>query len=121
MFLNAGPAEATARDGRMKIIGVGATSRIPLLPNTPTLAELGMPIEAANWFGLLGPAGMPAAAADRIAEVAAEGLKSPQVQEVFRVQAALPVTSTPEEMRAFIAADRERWAAVVKDLNIRLE
>ena len=121
MFLNAGPAEATARDGRMKIIGVGATSRIPLLPNTPTLAELGMPIEAANWFGLLGPAGMPAAAANRIAEVAAEGLKSPQVQEVFRVQAALPVTSTPEEMRAFIAADRERWAAVVKDLNIRLE
>ena len=80
-----------------------------------------MPMEAANWFGLLGPPGMPAPSRARIAEVAAEGLRSPQVQEVFRVQAALPVTSTPEEMRAFIAADRERWAAVVKDLNIRLE
>jgi tripartite-type tricarboxylate transporter receptor subunit TctC len=121
MFLNAGPAEATARDGRAKIIGVGATSRIPLLPNTPTLAELGMPIEAANWFGLLGPAGMPASVANRIAEIAAEGLRSPQVQEVFRVQAALPLTGAPEAMRDFVAADRERWAAVVRDLNIRLE
>jgi tripartite-type tricarboxylate transporter receptor subunit TctC len=121
MFLNAGPAEAIARDGKARILGVGADGRIPLLPNVPTMAELGTPIEAGNWFGLLGPARMPAAAASRIAEVTAEGLKSPAVQEVFRVQAALSVTSTPEEMRAFIAADRARWASVVRDLNIRLE
>ena len=76
MFLNAGPAEATARDGRAKIIAVGAPSRIPLLPNTPTLAELGMPIEAANRFGLLGPAGTPATLAERIAEVAAGGAEA---------------------------------------------
>lgn len=121
MFLNAGPAEAIARDGKARILGVGADSRIPLLPDTPTLAELGMPIDAGNWFGLLGPARMPTAIADRIAEVTAEGLKSPDVLEVFRVQAALPVIGTPEEMRAFIATDRERWASVVRDLDIRLE
>jgi tripartite-type tricarboxylate transporter receptor subunit TctC len=121
MFLNAGPAEAIARDGKAKILGVGADSRIPLLPNVPTMAELGMPIEASNWFGLLGPARMPASAANRIAEVTAEAVKQPSVLEVFRVQAALPVTTTPEEMRAFIAEDRARWASVVKDLNIRLE
>jgi tripartite-type tricarboxylate transporter receptor subunit TctC len=56
-----------------------------------------------------------------MAEVSAEAVSSPQVQEVFRVQAALPVKGTPEEMRRFIATDRERWASVVKDLNIRLE
>ena len=121
MFLSTGPAEATARDGRAKIIAVGAPSRIPLLPNTPTLAELGTPIEAANRFGLLGPAGTPATLAERIAEVAAEGPRPPQVLEVFRVQASLPVAGTPGEMRDFVAADRERWAAVVGDLNIRLE
>ncbi|MCW8087909.1 Bug family tripartite tricarboxylate transporter substrate binding protein [Sabulicella glaciei] len=121
MFLNAGPAEAIARDGRAKILGVGADERIPLLPDVPTLKELGTPVDAANWFGLLGPARMPQAGAARIAAVTAEALRNPQVQEVFRAQAALPVTMTPEETRRFIAGDRERWGTVVRDLNIRLE
>lgn len=121
MFLNAGPAEAVARDGRSKILGVGASERIALLPQVPTMAELGTPVDAANWFGLLGPARMPAEVAQRISQVAAAGLRSPAVQEVFRTQAAIPVTSTPAEMRAFIAADRERWAVLVRELNIRLE
>lgn len=121
MFLNAGPAEAVARDGRAKILGVGAAERIPLLPDTPTLAELGMPVDAANWFGLLGPARMPEAAARRIAEVTAEALHLPAVQEVYRVQAALPVTMSPAQTRDFIAADRARWEPVVRALDIRLE
>ena len=121
MFLNAGPAEAAARDGKMRILGVGAAGRIPQLPQTPTLAELGMPIEAANWFGLLGPAGLAEDVARRLAAVTAEALAAPQVQEIFRAQVALPVTGTPAEMREFLAADRARWAAVVKDLDIRLE
>lgn len=121
MFLNAGPAEAIAKDGQAKILGVGASQRIALLPNVPTMAELGTPVDAANWFGLLGPKAMPAAVAARLAASAAEGLRSPAVQEVFRVQAALPVTMTPDDMRTFLASDRERWGAVVQDLNIRLE
>lgn len=121
MFLNAGPAEAIAKDGQAKILGVGASQRIALLPNVPTMAELGTPVDAANWFGLLGPKNMPAPVAARLAASAAEGLRSPAVQEVFRVQAALPVTMTPDDMRTFLASDRERWGAVVQDLNIRLE
>lgn len=121
MFLNAGPAEAVARDGRAKILGLGARERIALLPQVPTLAELGTPVDAANWFGLLGPARVAPEIAARLAQVASAGLASPAVREVFRIQAAVPVTSTPEEMRAFIAADRERWAVLVRELNIRLE
>ncbi len=80
-----------------------------------------MPIEATNWFGLLGPAGLPDDVVSRLATVTAEALATPQVQEIFRVQAALPVTGSPAAMRDFLAADRARWAAVVKDLDIRLE
>ena len=121
MFLNAGPAEAAARDGRPRILGVGAPERIPQLPETPTLRELGLPVEAANWFGLLGPAGLPAPVAARLAGAVAEALRSAQVQEIFRAQVALPVTQTPEEMTRFLAADRERWGGVLRDLAIRLE
>jgi tripartite-type tricarboxylate transporter receptor subunit TctC len=121
MFLNAGPAEATARDGKMRILGVGAAERILQLSATPTLAELGMPIDEANWFGVLGPAGLPDDVAARLATVTAEAVATPQVQETFRVQTALPVTGTPAEMRNFLATDRACWTAVVKDLDIRLE
>ena len=121
MFLNAGPAEAIARDGKLRILGVGAEARIPQLPDTPTMAELGMPVSAENWFGLLGPARMPPAATERLAGVVAQCVKLPAVESVFRSQAATPVTNTPEAMRAFIAADAANWADVVRNLNIHLD
>ncbi|MFN3449679.1 MAG: hypothetical protein ACK44F_13360, partial [Roseococcus sp.] len=74
-----------------------------------------------TFFVLLVPLHAPAVAAHLFSAGVGESLPQPSVLEVFRVQAAVPVTSSPEEMRAFIAADRERWNAVVRDLNIRLE
>jgi tripartite-type tricarboxylate transporter receptor subunit TctC len=121
MFMNPGPAESLARDGRVKIIGMGSGTRIPLLPNVPTLREQGMPVDAANWFALVGPARMPAAAAARIAEVSAEALRNPAAQEVFRTQGILPRSSTPAETQAFITTDRERWAGIIRPLNLRLD
>jgi len=121
MFLNAGPAEAIARDGRVRILGVGAEARIPQLPDTPTLAELGMPIVAQNWFGLVGPARMPPAVAERIAALSAEGVRAPAVRGVFQSLAVLPVVFTPQETRDFIASDAANWAGVLRDLDIRLE
>lgn len=121
MFMNAGPAESLARDGRVKILGIGSAARVPLLPSVPTLRELGMPLDAANWFALLGPARTPPAVVERIATTAAEALRAPATQEVFRAQGILPVGMPPAETRAFIAADRERLGVVVRSLNIRLD
>lgn len=121
MFMNAGPAESLSKDGRVKVLGIGSSTRVPLLPAVPTLREQGMQLDAANWFGLVGPARMPAAAATRIAEASAEALRNPAAQEVFRTQGILPVTGTPDQARAFITADRERWAAVIRPLNLRLD
>lgn len=121
MFMNAGPAEGLARDGRVKILGIGSPERVPLLPAVPTLRELGMPLDAANWFALLGPARTPQDVVARIAAVAAEALRTPAVQEVFRAQGILPVGLPPAETRAFVAADRERLGPIVRNLNIRLD
>jgi tripartite-type tricarboxylate transporter receptor subunit TctC len=121
MFMNAGPAEALARDGRVRILAIGSSRRVPLLPAVPTFRELGMPLDAANWFALLGPARIPPAAVARIAAASAEALRSPAAQEVFRTQGILPVTMPPDETRAFMATDRERWATVVRGLNLRLD
>lgn len=121
MFMNAGPAEGLARDGRVKILGIGSPERVPLLPSVPTLRELGMPLDAANWFALLAPARTPPEAVARIATVAAEALRVPATQEVFRAQGIVPVGMAPAQTRAFIAADRERLGPIVRGLNIRLD
>jgi tripartite-type tricarboxylate transporter receptor subunit TctC len=94
---------------------------VPLLPAVPTLREQGMPIDAKNWFALLGPARIPAEVAPRIAAASAEALRTPAAQEVFRTQGILPVATSPEETRAFMAADRERYAVLVRNLNLRLD
>jgi tripartite-type tricarboxylate transporter receptor subunit TctC len=121
MFMNAGPAESLARDGRVRILGIGSAERVPLLPAVPTLRELGLPLDAANWFALLAPVRTPAAAVTRIAEAAAQGLRAPAALEVFSAQGIVPVGMPPAETRAFMAADRERLAPVVRALNIRLD
>jgi tripartite-type tricarboxylate transporter receptor subunit TctC len=64
---------------------------------------------------------MPEAAVQRIAAAVAEALRTPAIQELFRAQAAEPAPSTPEGLRDFIAADRERWGEVIRALNIQLE
>ncbi|MCX7685172.1 MAG: tripartite tricarboxylate transporter substrate binding protein [Acetobacteraceae bacterium] len=121
MFMNAGPAESLSRDGRVRILGIGAAERVPLIPQVPTLREQGLDVEAANWFGLLGPAGVPAAAVARLAAIVGEALRAPATIEGFRAQGILPAFLGPEEMRRFLEADRERWGTVIRALNIRLD
>ncbi len=121
MFLTAGAGEAAARDGRAKLLAAGAATRIPLLPDLPTLTELGQPMEAGNWYGLLGPAQMPLPAAQRIAAVAGEALAVPATMERYRALAALPMRLGPAETAAFLAAERARWTPLVRALDIRLE
>lgn len=121
MFITAGAGEAAARDGQVKILAAGSPTRIPLLPDVPTLTELGQPVEAGNWYGLLGPARLPDPVAARIAQVTAEALRVPANADRYRALATLPMVTGPEETRAFIAADRARWEPLVRALDIRIE
>ena len=121
MFLTAGGAEAASRDGRVKLLAVSAAERVALLPQVPTLREAGVAVEGGNWFGVLGPARLPAEVANKLAEAIAEAARAPAVQEVFRAQAAVLSTNTPAEFGRFIAADRARWEEPVKALDIRID
>jgi tripartite-type tricarboxylate transporter receptor subunit TctC len=121
MFLTAGGAEAASRDGKVKLLAVAAGERLPLMPNTPTLREQGVAIEAGNWFGLLGPARTPTVVAEKLTAAIAEAVRVPAVAEVFRTQAAVVSTINGDSFGRFIAEDRARWAEVVRALNIQLE
>jgi tripartite-type tricarboxylate transporter receptor subunit TctC len=120
-LVNIQTAASLTRDGKAKLLAAGTAARIPLFPDVPTLAESGVRLEIANWFGLLGPARMASPLAERIAAAAAATARTPQVQALMRTWAAIPVFSTPEETRRFIAADTQHWAGVVRALDLRLE
>ena len=121
MFLTAGGAEAAARDGRVKLLAVSAAERVAVLPDVPTLREAGVAVEGGNWFGVLSPARTPMEAANKLAQAIAEAARVPAVMEVFRSQAAVLSTNTPEAFGRFIAEDRARWEEPVRALDIKID
>jgi tripartite-type tricarboxylate transporter receptor subunit TctC len=106
--------------GKLRVIAVGSTQRLAVLPDAPTVAEQGYPgFEATQWYGLNAPARTPQAIIDRLAAEAAKAANQPAVSERFAVDSAEAVGSTPKEYAAFIAAEQARWGEVVRKAGIK--
>lgn len=121
MVLPAGGAESLARDGRTRILAVLAPERLPLIPNVPTLKELGMDFTSGLWLALYVPAGTPPAAIATLNAAVRRAMEDEQLIATFRNQAAVPEPSTPEQLASFTTAEREAWGAVVRAANIVVE
>lgn len=108
-----------AKAEKIKIIAVGAAQRLPVLPDVPTVAEEGYPgFESSQWFGLLAPAGTPPEAIDRLRKDAVKALESSSVSERLKHDSSTAVGAGPDEFKAFIKAETERWGDVVKRANL---
>ena len=106
--------------GKLRCIATGTTQRLPQLPDVPTVAEQGYPgFEMTQWYGLLAPASLPQAAADRLAVVAAQAVRQPAAQEMLAKDAAIAVGSTPAEFASFIASEQKRWQPVIARAKIK--
>jgi len=108
--------------GKLRAVAVGATKRLPILPDVKTVAEQGYPgFETAQWYGLNAPAKVPDAIANRLAEEAAKAAKSAAVQKQLEPDAAEPIGSTPKEYADYIAAEQKRWKQVVEKAQIKAD
>ncbi|MCX7962072.1 MAG: tripartite tricarboxylate transporter substrate binding protein [Burkholderiales bacterium] len=128
--LLAGRTQATAagtppllphvKAGKLRVIAVGSATRLPILPEVPTVAEQGYPgFETTQWYGLNAPAKVPAEIVRRLAEAAALAARQPSVAERLAVDNAEAVGSTPKEYADFIAREQARWSEVVRKAGIR--
>jgi tripartite-type tricarboxylate transporter receptor subunit TctC len=107
------------RAGKVRLLGVTSTTRHPDLPDVPTLAESGMPgFEVISWQGLCTPAGVPEAALVRIRNGLAAALALPDTKKQLADQGMQPTPLTAEKFAAFVRAERDKWAKVVKDVGI---
>ncbi len=109
------------RAGRLRALASGSKVRHPLLPDVPTVAEAAnLPgFEAANWYGIVGPAGMPGKLTNQLYNDFLAVIKSPEVVETLHKQGYLINTMTPAEFRQFMIDDVAKWAATVKALGAR--
>jgi tripartite-type tricarboxylate transporter receptor subunit TctC len=122
MFPGLAAATPHIRSGRVRPLAVTGLQRHPQYKDLPTLDESGFKgFDAQQWYGVVGPAGMPAAIVKQLNETLATVLKSPELQEKLSVEAIEPMVMSPEQFAAFIKTDITRWTKIAKDRNIQLE
>jgi tripartite-type tricarboxylate transporter receptor subunit TctC len=115
MFDNVPPLLPHVRGGRIKALAVTSLARIGVLPDVPTLHELGLKnFDAVGWNGLLAPAGTPREIVARLNAEVVRVLRIPEVRDQLTSQGADIVGNSPEAFAEWIRAEVKRWAEVVR-------
>lgn len=111
-----------AKAGRVRLLAVTGSKRLGILPDTPTMAESGLPgFESLNWNGIVGPAKMPRDVLARLHKEIVRALTLPDVKEKVVAQGNEVIGDTPEAFAKFIRAESEKWGRVVKKAGIELQ
>jgi tripartite-type tricarboxylate transporter receptor subunit TctC len=119
MVLPVHTALPLAAAGQVRMLAVGSPQRSSAVPEVPTVAEAGFPgAEVDLWYGLLGPAGFPADLRDAVRDAANEWLRLPATADQLKAQGMVPVGGSSEEFASVIAADRDRWASVIRRAGV---
>ena len=110
------------REGRIKPLAITSRSRSPLLPNVPTLDELGVKgYEASTFTGLFAPAETPRPVLDKLSSSLKKALANDTVRERYRSMGVEIIDSSQAEFAAFVRADFEKWRRVAREGNIVVE
>jgi tripartite-type tricarboxylate transporter receptor subunit TctC len=108
--------------GKMRGLAVTGAQRSPLAPELPTVAEAGLPgFELETFWGLLGPARLPAPIVKQLNEALNAALAQPEVRDLLAREGAVPHPGTPEQFATLIRSDLARWSKLIKDANIQSE
>jgi tripartite-type tricarboxylate transporter receptor subunit TctC len=108
--------------GRLRAIAMGTAHRLPVLPDVPTVSEMGYKdFETSQWYGSLAPAGTPREIVKRLQEESLIALKSNSVTERFASDSAIGGGGPPEEFAAFIAQQQKVWKEIVVRAGIKAD
>jgi tripartite-type tricarboxylate transporter receptor subunit TctC len=108
--------------GKVRLLGVTTKSRVQAVSEIPTIGEAGVPgFESYTWFGLFGPKGLDADIVNRVNAAVKAALETPSVNKRLLDMGNTPRWETPEQFRQTVKADRQKWAAVVKDVGATID
>ena len=120
-FAGLQPAHVQVRAGKLRAIAVTTPQRVAALPDIPAVAEALPGYEVVGWYGVIGPAGMPAPIVERLHQELLRVLAQSDVRERILSDGSEPVGSAPAEFRQFMAADLAKWSKVVKQSGAKFE
>ena len=120
MFNNPVNAAPQVRSNNLRALAVTGSKRLSLLPEVPTIAESGYPeFETRTWYGLFGPAGMPADIARKLHADLEKALQVPEIANNLIAQGWDITASPPERFSVVLQSEFDRWSAVVKRAGIK--
>ena len=122
LFVQLGLVAQHIDSGALKALAVVGTTRLPLLPNVPTMSEAGYPeTNVVPWFGYGVPRGTPRPVIDKIVAGCNEVMQIPSVREALQKQALQPVKPmAADELAKLYAADTEKYGKIIRDANIKI-
>ena len=110
------------KEGRIRPLAISSRARSPLLPNVPTLDELGVKgYEADTWTGIFAPAGTPAPIVQKLSAALRRAMAIEAVRERYRGMGVQVMDMTQAEFAAYVRADYDKWLKVARDGNIVVE
>jgi len=108
--------------GRLRALAVLARERSPILPEVPTAEEAGLGnFDVTTWYGILTPAGTPRPIVTRLNAEFVKIMRNPEMKERLATMATDPLTSTPEELGAYIQAEIAKWGDVIRKAGLRAD
>jgi tripartite-type tricarboxylate transporter receptor subunit TctC len=121
-FMTVLEASGQIKAGKLRALAVTSDKRVPALPDVPTLAEGAVPkFNSISWIGLLAPAGTPKDIVEKIAADVRDIVASDEVRNRLVELGGVPRTTTPVQFAEMIAADRQRYAAIIRDRKITVD
>lgn len=120
-FSNLLAAAPQLRGARIRVLAVTSAQRSPSLPDIPAVAESIPGFSVTGWYGLIAPAGVPAAIVDKVHEAAVAAVRDPEVVARLAGDGALPVGSTPQEFRVRLKRETAKWADVIDAAGVKPE
>ncbi len=119
IFSSVSPVLPFVKNGRLRVLGMGGLKRSSFLPETPTIAEAGVPgYESNMWWGIMAPGRTPKATIQRLNRDIRQAIDARDVQERFANLGMEIRVSAPEEFSKIVASDIGKWSAIIKDAKL---
>jgi tripartite-type tricarboxylate transporter receptor subunit TctC len=122
LFSSIGSIATNVEAGQVKALAVSSLARSSLFPDVPTIAESGFPgFDSPVWFGVVGPAGLPAAITAKLVAALNATMDDPEVLKIIRQDGYEPLKMTPEQMKDAIQTELKQWADLIKKTGMKAD
>jgi len=121
MFISLVTGSAQVRAGKLRAYGVTSAARQPSFPDLAAIGEVVKGFESTAWFGVFGPAKLPADITNKLNAAIVAALNDPRMREQLQNEGATPAAGSAADFADFVRGDVKHWAPIVKQSGAKLE